>query len=134
MFPWEADDLKAQVDTLMNETLPLYQKVHAYVRFHLQNKYGPEVMPKDGTIPAHLLGNMWAQSWSNLLNIIPELNPRSDVPPIDAEVNKKLSTWSIEQLYRLSEKFFFDLGMENMTETFWEKSILEKPTDKNMTW
>ena len=134
MFAWEADDLKAQVDTLMNETLHLYQKIHAYVRHHLKAQYGDKVMPADGTIPAHLLGNMWAQSWSNLLNIVPALNPRSDVQPIDAAVDKKLATWTIRQLYELSEKFFHDLGMDNMTPTFWNKSILEKPTDRNMTW
>ena len=90
MFAWEADDLKAQVDTLMNETLHLYQKIHAYVRHHLKAQYGDKVMPADGTIPAHLLGNMWAQQWGNLLTVIPEMNPNPDLEAIDAKVNEKL--------------------------------------------
>lgn len=91
MASWETADMKAQVDELMAQTAPLYEKIHAYVRYHLQKKY-PEkgVMPADGTIPAHLLGNMWGQQWSNILNSIPELNPHADVVPIDSEVNRKL--------------------------------------------
>ena len=132
MFSWEADDLKQQVDTLMEEAMPLYKKVHAYVRHFLKKKY-PDVIPVDGTIPAHLLGNMWAQQWGNMLNVITDMNPHPDVKPIDSEVNEKLQTWKIEDMYRLSEKFFADLGMDNMTETFWTNSILEKPDDRNLT-
>lgn len=133
MFSWETPDMKQQVDTLMGEAMLLYQKVHAYVRFHLTKQYGTTVMPKDGTIPAHLLGNMWAQSWSNILNVIPALNPNPDVDPIDEKVNQKLAGWSIRQMYELSEKFFADLGLGKMTQIFWDKSILEKPAGINMT-
>ena len=89
MFAWETTDLKDEVQTLMDELSPLYKKIHAYVRFHLKNKY-PDAMPDDGTIPAHLLGNMWGQQWSNLLNVIPEMNPYSNVSPIDNMVNENL--------------------------------------------
>jgi len=37
-------------------------------------------------------------------------------------------------MFELSEKFFHDLGMDNMTPIFWDKSILEKPADRNLTW
>ena len=90
MFPWEAPDLKDQIGRLMDEVTPLYKKVHAYVRYYLLQKYGQNIMPADGTIPAHLLGNMWAQEWSNILNTILEMNPYPDVDPIDAKVNQKL--------------------------------------------
>ncbi len=90
MSSWETADMKEQVDELMEELMPLYAKIHAYVRHHLTRKYGPEVMPADGTIPAHLLGNMWAQQWSNVLNTVTELNPHPEVVPIDSEVNRKL--------------------------------------------
>lgn len=89
MFAWEAPDLKDQVAKLMEEAMPLYQKVHAYVRYFLKDKYS-SVMPADGTIPAHLLGNMWAQSWSDILNTVKELNPNPSVDPIDNIVNQKL--------------------------------------------
>ncbi|KAH9396896.1 hypothetical protein TYRP_003196 [Tyrophagus putrescentiae] len=133
MAEWETADMKAQVDKLMEETMPLYQKIHAYVRYHLKEKYGDGVMPADGTIPAHLLGNMWAQQWGNLLNIIPEMNPNPEMKPIDTKVNEKLQTWTVKKMFELSEKFFADLGMQKMTDTFWKKSILVKPTDRNLT-
>lgn len=91
MFSWETNDLKQQVDQLMTELEPLYKKIHAYVRYHLTQKYGEGVMPADGTIPAHLLGNMWAQQWSNILNTITAINPHNDTEPIDAKVNDKLA-------------------------------------------
>ena len=89
MFAWETPDLKGQINSLMSELTPLYERIHAYVRYFLKQKY-PETMPDDGTIPAHLLGNMWAQQWSNLLTTIREMNPHPDIEPMDAKVNERL--------------------------------------------
>ena len=101
MFCWETADLKTQVDDLLEQTLPLYRKIHAYVRYFLSKKY-PSVMPKDGTIPAHLLGNMWAQQWSSILGTITELNPHHDVQLINSEVNYKLKVCVCVCVYILS--------------------------------
>ena len=35
-------------------------------------------------------------------------------------------------MYRLSEAFFVSLGFGPMTDTFWEKSMIEKPEDKEV--
>jgi hypothetical protein len=67
---------------LWEELKPFYQKLHAYVRMHLKKKF-PDKMPKDNTIPAHLLGNMWAQQWSNIMNTVSGIDPFPDTPPID---------------------------------------------------
>ena len=37
-------------------------QLHCYARRKLNAKYGDKVVPKTGPIPAHLLGNMWAQT------------------------------------------------------------------------
>ena len=66
----------------MDQLKPFYVKLHAYVRKHLKAAH-PDVMPADGTIPAHLLGNMWAQSWSNTMNTVPGVDPYPDVTTID---------------------------------------------------
>lgn len=94
MFEWESTDMKEQVDKLMDELMPLYKKIHAYVRHFLTQKYGSQVMPADGTIPAHLLGNMWAQQWGNLLNTVSGMNPYPEAEPIDSKVNAKLQVRS----------------------------------------
>ena len=62
------DRLGPIAEKLWLDLKPFYEELHAYVRFKLRQKY-PEV--KDGEpIPAHLLGNMWAQSWVNIYNDI----------------------------------------------------------------
>ncbi|XP_077483573.1 angiotensin-converting enzyme-like protein Ace3 isoform X2 [Amblyomma americanum] len=48
------------------EVYPLYVKLHAFVRKLLRGKYG-SFMPTDGTIPAHLLGEMVGKDWTNVL-------------------------------------------------------------------
>ncbi|KAF8795121.1 Angiotensin-converting enzyme-like protein [Argiope bruennichi] len=57
----------------MEKILPLYKQIHAYVRKKLRDFYKNEDIPKDGPIPAHLLGNMYGQiglTFSLLLNPI----------------------------------------------------------------
>ena len=56
-----------ELDRLWEQVRPFYLSLHAYVRQRLRAHYGPEVVPAGGPIPAHLLGNMWAQTWSNVL-------------------------------------------------------------------
>jgi peptidyl-dipeptidase A len=51
---------------LYEQVRPLYASLHAYVRRKLREQYGASVVPEKGPIPAHLLGNMWAQEWENI--------------------------------------------------------------------
>ena len=62
---YEVNDLQSVAEEFWNELKPFYEELHAYVRHRLSHKYKDLV--KDGEpIPAHLLGNMWAQSWDNV--------------------------------------------------------------------
>ncbi|KAH9413078.1 hypothetical protein DERP_006764 [Dermatophagoides pteronyssinus] len=131
MFDWEKDSIKQEVERLLNDLMNLYEKIHAYVRFHLAQNYN-QSMPNDGTIPAHLLGNMWGQTWSNLLSTIPTMQLKPNLPSLDSEINEKLQNWTVKQMFQMSEKFFNSLGMENMTRQFWEQSIIEKRNDVEM--
>ena len=49
---------------------PLYEQLHAFVRQRLHEKYGNALVDPEGPIPAHLLGNMWAQSWNNIADML----------------------------------------------------------------
>lgn len=62
---FETADIKQQIEELWQQVRPLYLQIHAYVRHQLKKKYGAIVSEK-GPIPAHLLGNMWAQTWGNI--------------------------------------------------------------------
>ncbi len=64
------DDFAKEVDRLWEQVKPLYLSLHAYVRRRLRETYGPDVVPADGPIPAHLLGNMWAQEWGNVYPLV----------------------------------------------------------------
>src|SRR6476659_1126140 len=58
-----------ELDRLWTQVQPLYVKLHAFVRMKLREKYG-DVVPEKGPIPAHLLGNIWAQEWQNVYPLV----------------------------------------------------------------
>ena len=60
---------RKELDRLWGQLRPLYLSLHTYVRAKLRERYGDQV-PADGPIPAHLLGNMWAQDWSNVYDVV----------------------------------------------------------------
>ena len=104
LYPWETKDLKEQVARLWEDLKPLYELIHAYVRKHLREQY-KDIMPKDGTIPANLLGNMWAQSWSNTLKTVKGVDPYPDLESIDVTDKLKELVWS--NLIMMLYYFFF---------------------------
>ncbi len=90
-YDMPADEFTAEVDRLWAQVRPLYVSLHAYVRMKLRQKYG-DVVPATGPIPAHLLGNIWAQDWSNVFDLGVDRRQRARVfahrhpatPPDDA--------------------------------------------------
>lgn len=67
---YETADFQDELAETFQKILPLYKELFAYVRGILYKKYGPEVLRHDGPLPAHVLGNLWAQDWSNLYDIV----------------------------------------------------------------
>uniref|UniRef100_T1IX26 Angiotensin-converting enzyme n=1 Tax=Strigamia maritima TaxID=126957 RepID=T1IX26_STRMM len=122
----DADDLERKMDALFIEVKPLYMQLHAYVRYHLRKKYG-DVISKRGPLPAHLLGNMWAQQWDSLYNfVIPY--PKYKIPDVTTSLRRQ--KYTTHRMFKLAENFFLSIGLEPMTRQFWQRSILEKPKDK----
>ena len=89
------DDFTKELDRLWGQVRPLYLKLHAYVRMKLHDKYG-DVVPPTGPIPAHLLGNIWAQDWSNVYRSShrPTRTPATRSPRFLRAVIRRRSTWS----------------------------------------
>jgi Angiotensin-converting enzyme. len=103
------DAYAKELDRLWEQVKPLYVSLHAYVRMKLREQYGKDVVPEKGPIPAHLLGNMWAQAWGNLY---PVLAPKDADPGYDLTkilVEKKTDA---RQMVRYGEGFFTSLGFE----------------------
>ncbi len=87
LFPWETPDFKEQVAKLWQEIEGLYKKLHTFVRMKLRKIYKNQ-MPADGTIPAHLLGNMWAQEWGNILDLVAPYPDKKLVDVTNALIQK----------------------------------------------
>ncbi len=122
------DQFEADVDKLWGQVKPLYDQLHCYTRRTLNKMYGDKVVPPNGPIPAHLLGNMWGQSWDYLY---PELGPYKGVAPID--VTPVLAkSYDAKKMVQMGEAFYVSLGMDPLPSTFWERSLLTKPKDKDV--
>ncbi|XP_063977771.1 angiotensin-converting enzyme-like [Diachasmimorpha longicaudata] len=124
MKDYEADDFTEHIEALWQQLKPLYLQIHAYVRHALRRKYGEDLVPRDKPIPAHLFGNMWAQSWGNIADIATPY-PGKQLPDVtDAMVQQGLNATAI---FRIAEDFFTSINLTAMPDTFWNNSILEKP-------
>jgi peptidyl-dipeptidase A len=123
------DDFARELDRLWTQVRPFYQSLHAYVRWKLREKYGPDVVPERGPIPAHLLGNMWAQEWGN---IYPLVAPRDADPGVDLTANLKAKGVDAREMVRYGERFFTSLGFAPLPKSFWERSLFTKPRDRDV--
>ncbi|KAM7313925.1 angiotensin-converting enzyme-like [Ixodes scapularis] len=122
---YEMENISDVIDTVWEEVAPLYKKLHAFVRMKLKSIYKGK-LPTDGTIPAHLLGNMWAQSWDNLYANL------SSGSPLDVSEELVKQKWTVHKMWKTAEDFFVSMGLPNMTDTFWNKSVMTKPTDRDI--
>jgi len=122
------DDFARELDRLWDQVRPLYLSLHAYVRARLHEKYG-DAVPASGPIPAHLLGNMWAQDWDNIYPLIepPNADPGYD---LTALLRRKNTDW--KQMVKYGEGFFVSLGFDPLPQTFWERSLFLKPKDREV--
>jgi peptidyl-dipeptidase A len=118
-----------EVDRLWTQLKPLYLQLHAFVRARLVAKYGPDVVRPDGMIPAHLLGNMWAQEWGNIYDLVapPGVPPSTDVTAL-------LGAKGVDAvgMVRYGERFYTSLGFPALPETFWQRSMFTKPRDRDV--
>ncbi|HEX6557973.1 MAG TPA: M2 family metallopeptidase [Longimicrobiales bacterium] len=118
-----------EVDRLWEQVRPLYNDLHCYVRGRLTARYGPQVAPPTGPIPAHLLGNMWAQEWGNIFDLVA---PRSSAPTYDLTALLKRQHYTPQKMVKTGEGFFTSLGQPALPATFWERSLFVKPRDRDV--
>jgi peptidyl-dipeptidase A len=123
------DAFAAELDRLWGQVKPLYDSLHCYVRARLNEKYGDAVVPPGKPIPAHLLGNMWAQSWDNKYDLVapPGADPGYDLTKL-LEARKVDAKGMVEY----GEGFFTSLGFASLPETFWERSLFTQPRDRDV--
>jgi peptidyl-dipeptidase A len=128
-YDMEPDAFAAEMERLWQQVKPLYDSLYTYTRRKLSEKYGKDIVPEDKPIPAHLLGNMWAQTWSN---VYPLLAPANADRGYDLGATLKARNTDAKQMVRYGEGFFTSLGFEQLPQTFWERSMLTKPADREV--
>jgi len=123
------EEFSADIERLWKQVEPLYLELHTYVRHKLIEKYGDAARRPDGMIPGHLLGNMWAQEWGNIYD---EVAPPSGPMPNDLGAILKTRNTTPEQLVRYGEGFYKSLGFDALPDTFWQRSMLSHPRDREV--
>ncbi len=116
------------LDRLWSEVKPFYDQLHCYVRGQLNKKYGNAVVAQEGPIPAHLLGNMWAQSWGNIRDIAGVDSSKT----MDITQLLKNAKYDSKKMVTTAENFFVSLGMPVLPKSFYERSLFDKPKDREV--
>jgi peptidyl-dipeptidase A len=153
-------EFSAEVERAWKQLEPLYRELHTYVRSRLIAKYGKAAERPDGMIPAQLLGNMWAQEWGNIYDLVAPTDPKlSQFKPVDLESALKrqiaekdpaaapafvpgadlssdkghaASLAAGKAMVHYGEDFFKSLGFPPLPATFWERSQFVHPRDREV--
>ena len=129
-YDMPADDFARMIDTLLAEVTPLYTDLHCYTRAKLNARYGDAVQPGTGPIRADLLGNMWAQDWSEIYDVVAP----AGAGDIGYDVGALLTAKGYDpvKMVRTGEAFYSSLGFAPLPDTFWTRSQITKPADREV--
>ena len=151
--------IAAETDRLWGQVKPLYEQLHCYARTRLDAKYGKDQGEVGGgMLPAHLMGNMWQQDWSNLWDLLQpyqnagslditgalqqqyrqdytdELARHAGIPDSNdlVEIERSAQLDSARQMATRAQDFYASLGMQKLPESYWEKTQFIKPRDRDV--
>ena len=150
-------ELATETDRLWGQVEPLYEQLHCYARTRLEAEY-PGKGSVNGMLPAHLMGNMWQQDWSNLWSLLAPypnasqldvtgalerqyqaaLNERltreNALLPTDdrVEIAREAQLEHAKAMTRQAEEFYTSLGMPALPEPYWQKTQFIKPRDRDV--
>jgi peptidyl-dipeptidase A len=128
-YEMSAAEFEQEAERLWTQVKPLYDELHCYVRAQLAGEYGEDKVPAGEPIPAHLLGNMWAQEWGN---IYPIVEPFPGVLDLDVTEALQAQEYDAVRMTKTAENFFVSLGMPELPASFYERSLLTKPRDRDV--
>ena len=128
-YDMDPDAFAAETDRLWKQIEPFYRNLHCYVRARLNEKYGDAVQPRTGPIRADLLGNMWAQQWGN---IYPIVAPKSTTPSYALDDLLVNAGYDPVKMVKTGEAFYVSMGLAPLPETFWTRSQITRPRDREV--
>ncbi len=132
-YDMSPEEFEAETDRLWGQVKPLYNQLHCYVRAELNEKYGDEVVPLDQPIRADLLGNMWAQEWGSIGDVVSVSAPGSGSgQSLDLDKILVAKGYDPVRMVKTGENFFTSLGFDPLPDTFWERSQITKPRDRDV--
>ena len=123
------EEFEADIERLWQDVKPLYDDLHCYTRKKLRAKYGKDKIPEKAPIPAHLLGNMWAQQWDAVYDVV-EPYPGQGSLDVDKKLREK--KYDPQKMVKLGEAFFTSLGLDPLPKSFWERSLFVRPKDREV--
>lgn len=124
---YEVKNLRDLVKRLWEDVQPFYKELHAYVRNQLSYQY-----PHSGgnfAIPANLLGSMWAESWVGIYSVV---KPYKDKPDVNVTKSMIEKSYTIQEMFDVTESFFRSLGFEKLPRGFLQRSMIRKPEGRNV--
>ncbi|MCC6624680.1 MAG: M2 family metallopeptidase [Deltaproteobacteria bacterium] len=127
-------EFEAEIERLWQQVKPLYDKLHCVVRARLSKHWGAERVPPTGPLPTHILGNMWAQDWSSVYPLVEPHPAAEGKARASLDVTKALVAKGVDakKMVEYGEGFFTSLGLPPLPQTFWERSMLTKPRDREV--
>jgi peptidyl-dipeptidase A len=124
------EDFDRAAEKLWQQVKPLYTELHCDARAVLAKKYGEDKVPAGKPIPAQLFGNMWAQQWNNIYDDILKPYPTASIERSDRRL--KAGNWDAVRMTRSAEAFYVSMGFPQLPETFWQRSMLTRPRDREV--
>jgi peptidyl-dipeptidase A len=128
-YDMDPDAFASETDRLWKQVEPFYKNLHCYVRARLNEKYGSAVQPRTGPIRADLLGNMWAQEWGHIYDVVA---PKTATSSYDLDKLLASHGYTAVKMAKTGEGFYSSLGFAPLPQTFWERSLLERPKDREV--
>lgn len=129
-YDMKPEEFEAEVDRLWGQVKPLYDQMHCYARTRLARQYGEDKVPAGKPIPAHLFGNLWAQQWNKIYDDILKPYPAVSTESVDAALVRQ--GYGAGKMVKQAEAFYTSLGMPALPQTFWERSMLTRPRDRDV--
>ncbi|CAF0929500.1 unnamed protein product [Brachionus calyciflorus] len=120
---FETNNLPDDLDEIYSQLEGLYKLLHRYVRKKLGEIYK---LKNTGLLPAHILGDLWAQQWHNIFE---DIKPYKNKTLLDVTSKMREKNMAPRDLFLIAEEFYTSLGLDPLPETFWNNSLFEKPND-----
>jgi len=128
-YDMSPDAFAAEEDRLWKQVEPFYRNLHCYVRARISEKYGVAVQPRTGPIRADLLGNMWAQEWGHIYDVV---QPKGITSSYSLDKLLTDKGYDAVKMVKTGEGFYSSLGQAPLPQTFWERSLIVRPKDREV--